>query len=542
MEYASKTEAINGADNTKIMTPLRVKQSILANGQGGGVVEEADPIFKSSPAYNITQENINNWNNNTYTAGTGINISSDNVISNTITNTSQLNNDNNFINEIKTINGQSLIGQGDIIIECGIKEETDPVFTNSPASTITQNDIEKWNSFSGGDLSYDIKPPADYTTTDTDRISSIMLGDITPTTEDYAKYDLNGDGVIDILDLRICRSLIEYNLKSSVPGRIIIDASDYLKPIKIINSDNKIIASLGVNSNTRDLAVNGDLSVSKNINANNITASGNISAKTFQNMYACDSTGTTGSRWLRLCTIKRPTHSQGSFAFFRIHFGNGNNGRIDQNAFIDLTLQQGWTGENGGRYGGNYVLYPFKSSFNLSNVKLIVTSIDLYTYEVWFWTTSTYCRPSYSYDVDSGVTIEHDGTTFSTTEPTSTKCNISGESGSSNEVVLYDNETGSNATITLSETSANFKYLEIFCKSGDNTHTSVKVYKPDGKRATVVSGWFGSAAYFKLSVLTISGNTIALIKNASEITGSNRCNTGGNVNAMYITRVVGYRN
>ena len=98
MEYASKTEAINGADNTKIMTPLRVKQSILANGQGGGVVEEVDPIFKSSPAYNITDTDITNWNNN--------------------------------------------IG--------GIKEETDPVFTNSPAHTITQNDIDKWNSFSGG--------------------------------------------------------------------------------------------------------------------------------------------------------------------------------------------------------------------------------------------------------------------------------------------------------------------------------------------------------------------------------------------------------
>ena len=63
MEYASKTEAINGADNTKIMTPLRVKQSILANGQGGGgVVEEVDPIFTNSPAHTITQNDIEKWN------------------------------------------------------------------------------------------------------------------------------------------------------------------------------------------------------------------------------------------------------------------------------------------------------------------------------------------------------------------------------------------------------------------------------------------------------------------------------------------------
>lgn len=61
MEYASKTEAINGADNTKIMTPLRVKQSILANNQGG-VVEETDPVFTNSPAHTITQNDIDKWN------------------------------------------------------------------------------------------------------------------------------------------------------------------------------------------------------------------------------------------------------------------------------------------------------------------------------------------------------------------------------------------------------------------------------------------------------------------------------------------------
>lgn len=476
MEYASKTEAINGADNTKIMTPLRVKQSILANSQSGGVVEEVDPIFKSSPAYNITEVDITNWNSNTYTAGTGINISSDNVISNTITNTSQLNNDSNFINEIKTINGQSLIGQGDIIIEGGIKEEADPVFTNSPAHTITQNDIEKWNSFSGGDLSYDIKPPADYTTADTDRISSIMLGDITPTTEDYAKYDINGDGVIDILDLRICRVLIEYNLKSSVPGKLIIDTSDYLRPIKIINSNNEIISSLGVYSSTRDLSVIGDLSVSKNI-----TAGGNITANNF--------------RWYYLLNDDWNDYIYNGV--YTVSGGDGANSPYSGGKWGTLIVNRGES------VGENYVQQTFIPNYDTPMGRIYIRS----------------------------AVINSSGTNWTPWRGIG-----------SDEVVLYDNETGSNETITLSETSANFKYLEIFCKSADNTYTSVKVYKPNGKRATVVSGWFGSAAYFKLSVLTISGNTIALTKNSSEITGSNRCNTAGFANAMYITRVVGYRN
>lgn len=111
------------------------------------------------------------------------------------------------------------------------------------------------------------------------------------------------------------------------------------------------------------------------------------------------------------------------------------------------------------------------------------------------------------------------------------------------EVVLYNNESGSNTTITLSETCANFKYLEIFCKATDNTYTSVKVYKPDGKRATVVGGWFGTASYFKNAVLNISADKISFGGFANtQITGTNKCSTANDTTAMYIVRVVGYRN
>ena len=45
---------------------------------------------------------------------------------------------------IKTINGQSILGSGDIAISANITE-TDPVFTASPAHTITADDISAWN-------------------------------------------------------------------------------------------------------------------------------------------------------------------------------------------------------------------------------------------------------------------------------------------------------------------------------------------------------------------------------------------------------------
>lgn len=151
-----------------------------------------------------------------------------------------------------------------------------------------------------------------------------------------------------------------------------------------------------------------------------------LHAKTFQNLYLCNSNGASNNRWQRLCMLKRTEHSQGSFAFFRIHIGYGNNGGSNQNAFIDLTLQQGYTGSNDGRIGGNYILHPVATSFNLSNINIKVKAIDRNNYEIWFYTTIQYCRPAYSYDVDSGAEITHDGDSFSTSEPTGTMCDITG--------------------------------------------------------------------------------------------------------------------
>jgi len=79
MRTATKQEAINGNSNDTVITPLRLKQ-VLANadinpGEGGGSSDA--PV---------------------YTAGEGISITN-NVITNTITNTSQLTNDSNFITE-----------------------------------------------------------------------------------------------------------------------------------------------------------------------------------------------------------------------------------------------------------------------------------------------------------------------------------------------------------------------------------------------------------------------------------------------------------
>ena len=470
------------------------------NNNTGGITEETDPTVPEH-VKNITQDNINNWNNNTYTAGTGINISSDKVISNTITNTSQLNNDSNFINEIKTINGQSLIGQGDITIEGGSTGDCNVVV--SPTTPTTGEPV--WVQYSynlfdkskatGGRLLQDgtveshssfkksayipVEPNKTYTL----QHNSIKLNNTFNCLYDKDKKFVTsiarnpGNNVINIPDgvyyIRV--SLYLGDIGSG-------DADDEDNTFQMVEGSTALpYMAYNPAKDDRILLKKGDV-YDELFAKSKLNSSGGITEETdpvFTNSPAHTITQNDINKW------------------------NNNTGGITEETDPIFTNSPAHTitqnDINKWNNGGGYTL-PIASANTLGGVK-----------------------------IGANLHIGADGT-------------LSATGGSSNEVVLYDNETGSNETITLSETSANFKYLEIFCKSADTTYTSVKVYKPNGKRATVVSGWFGSAAYFKLSVLTINGNTIALTKNSSEITGSNRCNTAGYANAMYITRVVGYRN
>ena len=59
---------------------------------------------------------------------------------------------------LKTINGESIVGKGNIVIQGGgggIVQESDPVFKASPAAKITDSDIERWNSNEGADIVMD---------------------------------------------------------------------------------------------------------------------------------------------------------------------------------------------------------------------------------------------------------------------------------------------------------------------------------------------------------------------------------------------------
>lgn len=112
-----------------------------------------------------------------------------------------------------------------------------------------------------------------------------------------------------------------------------------------------------------------------------------------------------------------------------------------------------------------------------------------------------------------------------------------------NENVLYNNESGSNGTIALSETAKNFKYIEIIFRDNDQTYSSVMVYKPNEKFVdlTTLARW-SSTFYIKQKRVAISGTSITP-GNATEVqlTTAPKITINTSANNIYITRVVGYR-
>ena len=109
--------------------------------------------------------------------------------------------------------------------------------------------------------------------------------------------------------------------------------------------------------------------------------------------------------------------------------------------------------------------------------------------------------------------------------------------------LLYDNSSGSNGTITLSETSANFSCIEIYCKSNDDVHFAQKIYSPNGKNVTLnmVFTTESASAYLKNRLISISGTSISNYGtrySESKLTSAVSTST---VNTIYITKVVGYK-
>lgn len=111
---------------------------------------------------------------------------------------------------------------------------------------------------------------------------------------------------------------------------------------------------------------------------------------------------------------------------------------------------------------------------------------------------------------------------------------------------LYSNASGSNGTITLSESAANFIKIDLLVRSNDGDYKIVSIYSPNGKRIAldmIRSSTGANAAYFKSAAVTISGTTITPLGGAygQGAAGINNYSTFTAANYLYICMVIGYR-
>lgn len=203
----------------------------------------------------------------------------------------------------------------------------------------------------------------------------------------------------------------------------------------------------------------------------------NLSANTLQIQHMVSNTENTSS-WIykKLCNIKLTSHQQGRFLFFKIFVASGNNGNDHQQAYINLTLQSGWTGSVSGRFGGSWELFACNSPLTPSQFKIICIAKSGNTdYDLWLGTNQTYCRANYTYSVDSGVTITH-ASDSTTTEPTGTTCEISGGYVSKSRTA----DSAGTATTATSATNSNYgKTLEA--KDGRISNANITHYYDNDK-------------------------------------------------------------
>ena len=112
-------------------------------------------------------------------------------------------------------------------------------------------------------------------------------------------------------------------------------------------------------------------------------------------------------------------------------------------------------------------------------------------------------------------------------------------------VMLYRNDSGSGGTITLSETAANFDYLEIiFADNNSKLGGYAKVANPNGKTITLsISEAHENNTYIRRTNYTLSGTSLAPISTAQgyfRSTGT-AVSTTTDSNYLRIRQVLGYR-
>ena len=167
-------------------------------------------------------------------------------------------------------------------------------------------------------------------------------------------------------------------------------------------------------------------------------------------------------------------------------FYSGNSGNAGWNYF-DIRVYQGTD--------GYYRIYFHQKNITyIGDCEMFIMARNIY---------SLYCNTS---------PVTPNGTLVKTFD-SSTTYNCAG-------VSLYDNTSGTTGTVTLSRTSADFKYLEVFyIDTSQNEYSSTKIYSPNGKKINLnVSRVEYAQGFYSLSkTYSISGTSMTIAKTSTNL-------------------------
>lgn len=109
---------------------------------------------------------------------------------------------------------------------------------------------------------------------------------------------------------------------------------------------------------------------------------------------------------------------------------------------------------------------------------------------------------------------------------------------------LYSNASGTQSNITLSSSSANYNYIEIYYKNNDNRTSYTKVYDPNGKYVSLfMTSYYPTWIFWRAAEVYIYGTSLTWLDNTkgwAQIDHNGYLDMHGDENLIYITRVVGY--
>lgn len=110
------------------------------------------------------------------------------------------------------------------------------------------------------------------------------------------------------------------------------------------------------------------------------------------------------------------------------------------------------------------------------------------------------------------------------------------------EIVLYEDSEGTTGEITLSESIANFKYLEVFYGNGTKTLSgSTKALTSANGFCLMTQTTSNNTYWFNTAVYSMSGSKITPGNcGANSMSSNNQIITSG-ANGIYIFKIVGHK-